>query len=495
MTGPTGPTGPTGAASASRRPRAVVVAMKPQLRGRIRRNVQTLLEMGAEVLVITVDGGKDFRLGLDDPHLHVRYERPLSVLTVLGHVAGRVQGRRWAATSPTAVRTASTTVTTDDPAVPRVPAWTGPAVAGAPPARPVRGRPDVHVVVRLVLRRAFGGLQALLRPWHRVTLWADFWRRSARSAQAWGPDLLVSSDVPGLVGAVAAARRSGVPHLHDCHELYLESTHLTPREKRLLAPVERHAMRRADVVTCVNRSIAEEYRARYGVRPVVVRNCAPRPVGRASADVRELAGLPASETVLLYQGGFAPGRGLEVLVRAAARLPTGTSLVLLGDGHHRAVLEDLAAASGAGGSVHFLPAVAPDLLLPLTATASVGVVPYQPVSMNNRLALPNKVFEYVAAGLPVVVSDSPELRRVVEDGRCGAVYDPYDETSLARALTEVLDPATYGATRAAARTYGEDNCWEVERELLVTALRGLGERLWPVPVPAGGPPSAGRPVR
>jgi len=454
MTAPEGP-----AAAGARRPRVVVVAMKPQLRGRIRRNVQTLLDMGAEVLVVTVDGGKDFRQGLDDPRLHVRFEQPLSVLTGFNHALRLALGRGSARR----------------PALPPPP----------DPTAPVPAQPALQLLARLPLgaaRRArrdlIRGTRRVLLPWHRVSLWADFWRRSALTAVRAKPDLVVSSDVPGIVGAAIAARRLGVKHLHDCHELYLESTHLLPVEKRLLAPLEKRLMLGADTVTCVNQSIADEYRARYGVDSVVVRNCAPRPRGTARLDIRQLAGLPDDELVVLYQGGFAPGRGLDVVVRAAAGLPARTSLVLLGDGHHRAELERLVEELGVGHRLRFVAAVPPADLLPLTATATVGVVPYQPVSLNNRLALPNKVFEYTGAGVPLVVADAPELRRVVTEGACGEVYDPYDPDSLVSALARVLDPAGYDRTRAAAAAYGRDNCWEVEREKLVSALTGLSP-LWP----------------
>lgn len=326
---------------------------------------------------------------------------------------------------------------------------------------------------RTLRRNTIEMLKRRLRPWHRITKWMDFWRLSCQAAQAWAPDVVASADVPGLVGASIAARRLGVPHLHDCHELYLESTHLSRKERLILAPVERHFMRRANAITCVNQSIADIYATRYAVRPVVVRNCAPRPAFTAVQDVRELAGLPPQARVVLYQGGFAAGRGLDVVIASAVHLPPGAFIVLLGDGRYLATLEELIAGRGLHEVVRIVPAVPPDDLLAVTASADIGLVPYQPVSRNNMLSLPNKVFEYTGVGVPVVVSDVPELRRVVDSGGCGAVYQPYDPASLGATIREVLEPSAYSDFACAASAYGQENCWENEQQIVVAAYHGI----------------------
>lgn len=195
-------------------------------------------------------------------------------------------------------------------------------------------------------------------------------------------------------------------------------------------------------------------------------------------DLRPLAGLDAGARVVLYQGGYAPGRGLEVLIQAAPSLPDGAHLVLLGDGRYRAELEQLVEAYDIGDRVHFVEAVPPAELLSVTASATVGVVPYQPVSMNNRLALPNKIFEYVAAGLPVVASDVPEMRRIVQESGAGALYDPYSPASLSEAMNRVLDESHYEAFRTQATAYGETNCWENEQRVLIEAYRRIKPN-WP----------------
>src|SRR5699024_2428979 len=257
-----------------------------------------------------------------------------------------------------------------------------------------------------------------------------------------------------------AARRLGVPHLHDCHELYLESTTLRPYERTVLWPIEKAYLRRADTVVIVNRTIRDEYERRYGVRGTVLRNAAPavpEDLRAAPMDIRTLAGIGRDAKVVLYQGGLVPGRGLDVCVRAAAHFEDGVHLVFIGKGKSHDELTALADEAGVTDRVHFLPAVEPGELPAYTVAADVGLIPYQPVSRNNEYALPNKAFEYTGAGIPFVASDLAELRRIAETAGCGEVYDPYDPRQLAAAVRTVLDPERYPTYRRNAEAFGREN--------------------------------------
>jgi glycosyltransferase involved in cell wall biosynthesis len=312
-----------------------------------------------------------------------------------------------------------------------------------------------------------------LKPWHRISLYRDFWKTSERIVSGWQPDLVQSCDLEGLVGAATVARRRRVPHLHDCHELFLERVQFTRLERTVLAQVERRTIRTPSLVTVVNASIGGELRRRYGVATITVRNCADKPDHVEPKDVRELAALAPHTPVVLYQGGLLRGRGLTEVVRSAAYYPSGVALVLLGYGTLRDELEALARAEGLSDRVRFVDAVPPDDLLSFTASATVGVVPYQPVSLNNRLALPNKIFEYLAVGLPVVVSDIPELRAIVAASGCGELYDSFDPASLGAAVRRLLEPERRSAAGQAARAYGQANTWRRERSILEDVYRRL----------------------
>ncbi|WP_106507703.1 glycosyltransferase [Brachybacterium timonense] len=470
--------------------KVVVVAMKPQIAGRIRRNIQTMLDLGAEVVVVNMRPRSGFFQGLEHPNLSADF---IDVESLAVKYQGRMTRKnrqrreRWALER---LEEAGDSARNADP----LPAWIQSGVPGTGLAARAWMTPGFEALRHDVREKWTQADKTVTKRWnaarqqrdlwirdtlknaHLVNRFVEFWRLSPDRIQSHQPDLIISSDLPGLVGASIAAARLGVPHLHDCHELYLESTTIGALERKLLAPVEKHYMRRADAVIVVNESIRDEYRRRYGVMGSVVRNCAPRvpqAVLDAPCDLRGMLGLPADSKILLYQGGLAEGRGLDVCVKAMASLEPNVHLVMIGKGRLEQDLRRLAVDEGVDARVHFVPQVDPGELARYTAGADLGVIPYQPVSENNRLTLPNKLFEFTAAGIPFVAADAPEIQKVTGASGCGVVYDPFDAASLAEAVGTVLDGAVHSRFRADAASYGRENSWETEREIIVTTVHRL----------------------
>jgi glycosyltransferase involved in cell wall biosynthesis len=197
----------------------------------------------------------------------------------------------------------------------------------------------------------------------------------------------------------------------------------------------------------------------------------------------ELLGLAPETRVVLYHGGFTPSRGIETLAAAVRRVP-GAVLVAMGDGPLRPALERLAAEPLAEGRLHVLLPVPPAELLGWVAAADVGAMLNQPVSRNERLSTPNKLFECFGAGVPVVSSDFPLRRRIVvedPDGPLGAVCDPTDPDAIAAALREVLDrPAEAAADlrRRVLRAAHARWTWERQVPVLLEVYGRLTGRQW-----------------
>lgn len=470
--------------------RAVVVAMKPQIAGRIRRNISTLLDLGFEVTVVNTTPRVDFFQGLEHPRLSADFVDVRSMAVRYQARMTRKKNERqvkWDQEKKDAALAAR------EPAR-DAPEWMLQGLPGAQllhrgwtSENGLKARQALDEATTCVDKRwtKFAGssrskrdlaIRDQLKQVHLINRFIEFWRLSPDRIAEHRPDLVVSSDLPGLVGANIAAKRLGVPHLHDCHELYLESTTLRPYERKVLWPVEKAYLRRADSVVIVNETIRDEYEKRYGVRGTVLRNAAPEvpeEVRSNPVDLRALAGLGRDAKVVIYQGGLVPGRGLDVCVRAAAHFADGVHLVLIGRGKSLDDLTALADELGVTDRVHFLPAVEPGDLPAYTAAADVGVIPYQPVSRNNEYALPNKAFEYPGAGIPFVAADLPELRRIAQTARCGEVYDPFEPGQLAAAVDAILDPDRYPAYRHNAEIFGQENTWEREREILIAEIRRL----------------------
>lgn len=281
-------------------------------------------------------------------------------------------------------------------------------------------------------------------------------------------------DLPALL-LVAAARgmsRRSSRLVYDSHELYV----FLPRNEsgfgkalnRLMRPVwlalESQIARRADAVITVSEPIARSLARWYGLpRPLVIRNCIdPVP--------------PAAQTrpYLVHTGDLTNrGRCLNELVDAFTQLPDGIDLVFLGEGEAHGTLEARARDLGLSGRVRFIPPVAPDAVAATISDAQAALVLLRPDSWHSRATLPNKLFEAVAAGLPVVASDSPALRRVVDGYRLGIICDGTDPAAIARAIRRLLQPEQWAEYRRAAIQAQEHLNWRAESERLCALYRSL----------------------
>jgi len=333
-----------------------------------------------------------------------------------------------------------------------------------------RLRPDT-------LRRARRGpLAALRAPLEMAWALGDYWRRALKAATAEPFDVYHAHDLVTLPVAWAARARRGGRLVYDAHELFTEMARLDPLSRVVFRALETLLIGRADRVFTVNESIARELARRYGVStPLVLRNC-PRTASLAGAPpsrLRERAGVPAGVPIVLYQGLYMPHRGLENLVTASASFARA-HLVFMGWGPLLPDLEARAAALGPRARVRFIDAVPMGELLAMTAGADLGVIPYRNVGLNNFYTSPNKLFEYVAAGVPVAASAFPELVKVVEGLELGRTFDPDDPASIAAAVNAILeDPAEHARRRANAARAAPAFSWEVEVRTLLEAYASL----------------------
>ena len=311
-------------------------------------------------------------------------------------------------------------------------------------------------------------------------------QRNATRRVAPPADLVHGMAYMGVPIALDVARRSGAKVVYDARDIYLDAANLArlPRWLRwLVGRFERRWARSVDRILTVNRPYAEVMARRWGIElPLVVMNCSYRftPPEPPERRFHEVLVLPPDCRVVLYQGGFSRDRGIEQLIEAIRDVPNA-NLVLLGYGVLHAELEAAAADPRNDGRVHVLPAVAPTELLSWVAAADVVAMPIQPTTLNHRLTTPNKLFEAMAAGVPVVASDLPGMAPIVRETGCGVVCDPTDPSAIAAALRRILEAPSsereaYRA-RALAAAHGTYN-WERQLELLVAEYGRLTGKPW-----------------
>lgn len=277
-------------------------------------------------------------------------------------------------------------------------------------------------------------------------------------------------------------RKHGGRTIYDSRDIYLHSREfdkMDPIRRTALQRIERRWARSADTVITVNDAYADILARTLRVaRPAVVMNCPARwtPPDPPPDRIRAALGLPATTAVVLYQGNLITERGIEQAMDAILEVP-GAALVLLGYGSLRETLTSRTGQPQYAGRVYVLPPVPPSELLEWTASSDVMVMAIQPTTLNHRYTTPQKLFEALAAGVPVVASDLPGMADIVEATGAGVVCDPTSPTSIATAIREILQqPATdltamrERARRAANETYNWDRqataLFEVYRRLL-----------------------------
>jgi glycosyltransferase involved in cell wall biosynthesis len=294
-----------------------------------------------------------------------------------------------------------------------------------------------------------------------------------RAMVAIRPDVVHAHDVNTLPTAWAAARRAGARLVYDAHEISTDREGY--RELRgLIAWAEGRLMPLADATITTTAMRAKFFARAYGVpRPLVLQNRPRFAELTRGTLIRDRLGLADAWPLVLYQGGLQPGRGLEDLVTAMPELPP-CHLVLIGGGRLRGPLGAMVAGRGLGERVHFIPTVPLAELLAWTASADIGVQPIRNTCLNHLSTDSNKLFEYAMAGLPVVASDFPEIRRVVRENDIGLLFDPEAPGALAAALGRLVGDAALRARLAAnARASARALSWEAQEAALV----GLYERV------------------
>ena len=286
------------------------------------------------------------------------------------------------------------------------------------------------------------------------------------------PDVVWANDMDTLPGCWLAARRLRCPLVMDAHELFSEVPEIQhkPVVKWVWRTLERMLMPRCNALLTVCQSVADYYGEKYGVKMEVVRNIQPHPrplSERVGSEWRDLANYSTlfgrgagGEVILLYQGSVNYGRGVDWAIDALEYLPQ-CRLVVAGRGDLLEQMKAYAAAKPWAERVQFLGQVAPSELPALTRQAAVGLVMLEDLGLNYHFALPNRIGDFVAAGVPMVVSDLPEMAAVVRRYGVGEVIENEkgeSKNEKARALAETVE-------RVLAREWTEADFAEARKDM------------------------------
>lgn len=304
----------------------------------------------------------------------------------------------------------------------------------------------------------------------------DFERAYGPVMKAVKPDIIHAHDFTTIGMAVRHARiaKAGgaeVAVVYDAHEYTAGVALPDPRRTYGYLDFEEEFIGEVDAVTTVSEPIARRIAKHHGLSrvPDVVLNVPLRPGVRPESrtTVRDVIGLPDGIPLVVYSGGTAPQRRVDLLIEAMAHVPGAHLVVVCSDPTRLTSFTDLARGFGLIDRFHLVPYAPGDEVAHYLSGADVAVHPLSTDHANHQLALPNKLFEYLHAGLPVVVSDNPTMASFVQKWGIGEVFPEGGPEALAASIREVLSNVDRYAPALNDHKLLERHTWEGQEPVLV----------------------------
>ena len=283
------------------------------------------------------------------------------------------------------------------------------------------------------------------------------------------PSLIVAHSVGTLLSAKLASAQAKVPLIYDCHELETMATIESRVVKLIFSVIERLLIRNVNAVIVVNDSIADWYENEYGFRPYVLKaypDARWQSVDSDKTKFRSKFGIPEDDIIFLYQGLLSKGRRVEQLIDVFEQAASDRHLVFMGYGELEPLVREAASRCS---RIHFHEAVPPDQLLHYTTSADVGISGVENICLSNYYALPNKIMEYIHAGIAVLSPDFPEMRKVVIENKCGWVHE--ESTDSIRTQVNNLTKAEIAEKAANSVVARLSLTWESQEHVLIEAYQ------------------------
>jgi len=252
-------------------------------------------------------------------------------------------------------------------------------------------------------------------------------------------DLLISNDLDTLLPNYLVKKLKRAPLVYDSHEYFTEVPELVNRKhvQAVWKFIERKLFPKLTDVITVNDSIAELFEKDYGIRPIVVRNI-PRRANKIDIVSRKSLGLPDDKYILILQGsGINVHRGAEELVEAMQYINKAV-LLLVGGGDVINILKNMVEELGISQKVIFIPRVPYQQLMEYTAVADLGLTLDKSNNLNYKFSLPNKLFDYIHAGVPVLSSPLPEIEKIISTYNVGGFIPDHNPANIADTINQML---------------------------------------------------------
>ena len=287
-------------------------------------------------------------------------------------------------------------------------------------------------------------------------------------------DILIANDLDTLLPNFLVSRMRRKKLVYDSHEYFCGELSVVsnPISHKVWSTIERFCFPKLKTVITVSQSIVDQYEKEYGIRPYLVRNIPPANSFSVTA-TRQSLGMPEEKTVLLLQGnGINEGRGGEEIVQSMQYLPD-YHLFVVGSGSVVPLLKQMSEEMHLDERITFVPRQTPEKLFNYTSLADIGMAIDTDLSANLRFSLPNKIFEYIKAGTPMVVSNLVERVRIVRQYDVGSVAESVSPKAIAQAVKQLSSPERMSVCRENCKVAAKELTWENEEQVLETVYQPL----------------------
>lgn len=270
----------------------------------------------------------------------------------------------------------------------------------------------------------------------------EFYKKVKYMIRELNIDVIHCHDLNTLWQGSMLAKDLSATLIYDSHEIFNEMAGRNKLDRLIGYRVEKMLFRKVDYFITVNAYLRDYLFKRYGEKPTtLIQNIPVVDDGKSSSSyVPETWNFNFDEhnTILLYQGGFSPFRGLELIIQSMERLPKNYKLVLIGSGVLKEKLIELVHSLQLSNQVFFHDQVPSEELIHYTKQADIGLVMYEKVSKNNYYSTPNKIFEYIQAGIPTVSSNHPGKSVIIDAYRTGVLAEE-DIEGIVKGINEVVN--------------------------------------------------------
>jgi glycosyltransferase involved in cell wall biosynthesis len=282
-------------------------------------------------------------------------------------------------------------------------------------------------------------------------------------------ELLVANDLDTLLPNFLVSKLKRLPLVYDSHEYFTGVPEIQNRPfvKWVWETIERSIFPRLKYVITVSEPIASLYEKMYRIRPLVVRNLS-RNADHIVPFTRDELSVAKNELLLIIQGtGINIDKGAEELINAV-NISEGVFLLVIGSGDVVPQLKRQVNELNIGHKVKFVRSVPWEILMKYSKAADVGMCIEKDTNPNYRYSLPNKLFDYIAAGITVIASNLPETCKIISENGCGMIIDSVTPETISNALSHLKNnPDELEEYKRNALAASEKLNWNIESEKVI----------------------------